>query len=156
MANYKNSNSEIISTLRTVPANSTKTGTIETDGKNVIGTGTAFTTEVKVGDWLCSLSASEIRKIVNIEDDTNMYLEEGFTADLAALSTIVTCPISPYKEISYLNVGSGTGKIDGLNVAQGEYGCWGKTSLAIDSRKDFVDPIIVDGTSSNIKILTLK
>ena len=83
------------------------------------------------------------------------FFDNGFSVDLSG-AAVVKCPKSPNKEISYLNIGGGTAKIDGVDVIDKEYGGWGKTSLNVDSFKDFVDPIIVDGTSSDVKIITLR
>jgi hypothetical protein len=157
MANFKNNSTEIISTLRTVPQNVTKTGTIATVGTQVVGTGTLFGTEVKVGDWICSLSASEIRKIVTITDALTAIIDYPFTVDLAPATALVVIPHpTNIVEISWLNTGGASGSIDGIAVVQNEYGCWGKNSRERESNRDFIDPIIVDGTGTTIKILTLK
>lgn len=157
MANFKNNSSEVISTIRTVPQNVTKTGTIQTVGTQVVGTGTLFGTEVKVNDWIYVAAQIEIRKIIKITDATTAIIDFPFTIDLAPASALVVVPTpTNIVEIAYVNTGAVSGSIDGITVAPNEYGGWGKNSRERESNRDFIDPIIVNGTGTTIKVLTLK
>lgn len=156
MANFKNSGYEAITTLRTVPQNTTRTGTIATVGKSVIGTGTTFGTDVKVGEWICKLGATEIRRITSIANSTNAEIDQPFTVDIPAASALDVAPDSHLVEISFVNSGAAAALIDGISVAVNEYGGWGKNSRERESNRDFIDPVIVDGTGTTIKFLTLR
>lgn len=57
----------------------TATGTITATGTAVVGSGTAFTSELSVGKGI--RVGDEVRYISAITDDTNLTLETAFTAD---------------------------------------------------------------------------
>lgn len=155
MANFKNTNRELITTKRTVPLNSTKTGTISivAGSKEVVGVGTLFLSEAKVGDWIIDFTNNELRQIESIENDLYCIIKQGFTNAFVAAATIIT-PKSDFVEISYLALAASN--IDGAAVTAGEYGGWGKNSRERSAATDFCDPVIFDGATGNFVVLTLK
>lgn len=154
MANNNNVFYDTITNKRTVPYNSTKTGTIQTVGTDVIGTGTLFTTEVKVGDFLVDLTQNEVHKVVQIQDNTNMYIQEAFTVNLPAATAVVISPSVPRpKEISLLvPVGNPDGKINGKTLIAGAGFNVSKMAKDINGRPDFVDTIVVDATGTSMVV----
>lgn len=150
----KNSNFYLLGAKDTVPASTTETGTIDTNGINVIGTGTLFKSELKTGAWLVSLAQDEVRKIMNIRDDGFMTIDSPFTADLAALTALVVCR-SRAKLVSITNVGGAPGAVDGVSIEIGETVSFPKSSKNPDG-KDFIDPLIVEPSGTTIKVLILK
>ena len=85
----------------TIPAYSAQTGTVTTDGIYVGGTGTTFTTELKRGDWIVSLSGDEVRQIDSVTSDIIAQLTHPFTVELSgsALNVIKKFDLN-IKEIS--------------------------------------------------------
>ncbi|RLI63285.1 MAG: hypothetical protein DRO67_05965 [Candidatus Asgardarchaeum californiense] len=67
-----------------MPATVAKTGTFSSVGTAIVGTGTLFTTEFKVGDVLWSSSNNEGQVIVSVLTDTQMVIQLAFTADVAS------------------------------------------------------------------------
>lgn len=65
-----------------------KTGTVSvvtgTSTVNVVGTGTAFTTEFVVGDYIAI--ENEVRQIKTITDNTHLAVSEGFVVDHTAVA----------------------------------------------------------------------
>jgi hypothetical protein len=157
MSNQKNTFYDVVTDKRTVPYNSTKTGTITTLAKDVVGVGTLFTTELKAGDWIYVAAQNELRQITGVFDDTSLEITHGFTVELAAAPIIVT-PKSDLVEISaVIPTGSAPGEIDGKVLYAGLGMSWGKASRERShAPTDFVDPIIINGTGTTIVLLTLK
>ena len=95
--------------------NETLTGTVEVavGAQTVlIGTGTAFTTELKVGDYI--LVDSKIRQISVITSDTSATVSATFGAAVAAGAAIVG--LSMYRKPVYLGTTSGANKFGKLGV----------------------------------------
>ncbi len=67
-----------------MPTTVAKTGTFSSVGTAIVGTGTLFTTEFKVGDVLWSSSNNEGQVIVSVLTDTQMVTQLAFTADVAS------------------------------------------------------------------------
>lgn len=61
------------------------TGTANSTGTAVVGTGTAFDTELNVGDVIYD-GSGEYRSVASITDATNLVLNAGFTVDLSGSS----------------------------------------------------------------------
>ncbi len=63
------------------------TGTIETVGTTINGTGTAFNTELEVGTIIWD-GDKEWRTVVSVKSDTLAVLDSAFSEDLAASSAL--------------------------------------------------------------------
>lgn len=83
-------------TKGTVPIAKTPAGTINSDGVNVVGTGTAFGSSVKKGDFL--YNGTVIRKIQDVIDDTHLVLSQEFPSDLSG-ETLKVCECQFFKAI---------------------------------------------------------
>jgi len=149
----KNSGYYSLAAKSTVPASSTKTGTVSTAGKNVTGTGTLFRSELKPGDWIVDLSQDEVRKVDEIRDNTFLVLDSAFTADLVGAALVVVR--SRVKQVSIGNTGGTNGEIDGVAIIPGQTVNFQKNGKNPDG-KDFIDPVIVDPASTTIIIQNLK
>lgn len=161
MANYKNSNYLFITGNQTVPASANGTGTIQTVGNKVIGTGTLFLTEMPAGSWLVDLSQDEIRRVVfdSTETNTQATLEQAFTSDIAALTTpnIISKEDANVVSISVqIPAGQDNGTLDGQNFPSGTSVTFSKDSRDRSSARDLIDPVIVDATDTQMQILILK
>lgn len=135
----------------TIPSYDVKTGTITTvstggqDGKAVVGAGTLFTTELRVGDYLASDDNTEVRRINSITSDTLCWIDEKFTTDLTG-ETVLLTPYSRYTKININPQTGASGKINGVAFAVQEYE-WEKTN------RFPLDPIavLVSGGSVNVE-----
>lgn len=156
MANFKNSNYFTVTGKQTVPANANGTGTIETVGKAVKGTGTLFTTEMPVGSWLVDESQDEIRIVTSVTSDTLAYVSNPFTTDIPALTTPSIIAAKDAKAVSIavaIPAGLAAGEIDGVAFAGGSSIAFSKDSRDHSASRDLVDPLIVDGTGTTMQIL---
>lgn len=154
MANSKNTFNSSITDKRTIPFDLLKTGTIATIGKDVIGTGTLFTTQVKVGDFLVDLTQNEVHKVVDISTNTLMHIQEAFGADIVAGTAIRISPSVPRpKEISLLiPSGGASGLIEGVTWVAGITWSSSKIGTYNNGRNDFINPIIADATGTNMLV----
>lgn len=59
------------------------TGTITSSGVSVTGSGSAFLTELAIGDFIAG-TANEFREVTAIASDTALTLAEAFTVDIAS------------------------------------------------------------------------
>lgn len=150
--NYKNTNPVLVTTKRCVPLEQAKTGTVSSTGKIITGTGTLFTTEAQGGQWVYSSSQNEVRRIIKISSATELEIDFPFTTPLVAAPFVVV-PASRYTKLQYFNVGGGIAQIDGVNIAAAATGAFEINRDSV-SKHDFLDPIIVDGSVSNILLTT--
>ena len=144
---------QIVTDKRSVPFNSAGTGTIQTFGKAVVGTGTKFTTEMPVGSWLIKLDTWEKAKVVRVDSDTQAYLELAFSVDIAFLNIpqIVSASKAKAKSIS-LKIDSTNP--DGLldNVAFNGIVTIDKVGNEGTYNKDLIQPVLIDATGTFIKV----
>jgi len=145
----------ITNTKESVPTSTAGTGTIDTFGLAIVGTGTAFLTEMIAGSWLVDLAQDECRRVVRVDSDTKAFLEKPFTADLTAdtPSIIGKFKASP-KEISLkIKPADADGELDG-EVFSGVL-TLSKSNADHSGRFDLIDPVVVDATGTSIYISVL-
>jgi len=149
-SNRKNSIYYSITSKVTVPATATKTGTITTKGKNVVGTGTKFNSEIKKGDWIADLvTNNELRIVTDVRDNLFLTIDSAFSADIGGAT--LTVVRSRAKQISLANAGGATATIDGTTMAVGESVTYPKSNKNPDG-KDFIDPLLVNATGTTVKV----
>lgn len=154
MANFSNNSYDVITDNRSIPFNSAlPTGTIGTEGIAVTGVGTKFLSEMPTGSVIVDLSAWEWRKVVRVDSDTLAYIEKAFSSDIAPSTTpqIIPSSIARAKMISISTAGAAL--ID--NKAFTGALSLPKSNNEISGRRDFVDPIIVDATSTSMQVSIL-
>jgi hypothetical protein len=159
MANYKNTDYFAVTGKQSIPENVSKTGTIETIGKAVIGTSTLFKTEIQAGSWIVDESQDELRKVVHVESDTLAYLDNAFTSDIAALTTPSVIPRTSLniKSISVsISPLLADEEVEGVAFNAGAAMSWAKNGMDNRGIYGFIDPIIVDGTGTVINVAILK
>lgn len=156
--NSKNSKFYAQTTLDSVPASTTKTGTITTNGPTgIIGSGTEFQDELEVGGWIFDMANYEMRKVTAISSQTALKIESAFTTPLAA-ATLKYVDSSNLVSIRVkIPSASSNGIVDSTTLPAGEEIVFTKSSRERSSLNlDFVDPIIVNGTGTTVLITTLK
>lgn len=155
-----------IAGVATIPAATLITGQITSDGLFVTGDANALfdvvdpTTGTKtarrefgIGDWIYDPGQGEVRRIKNADDRTKVIeLEEAFTADIAIAINFQVIRDSIIKELSIVNTGIAAGVLDGQPFARGEE----FTAVIRDKNKRGVDPIVVDGTGTTLKVQRIR
>lgn len=144
-----NQTGQLDNEVQTVPLSATGTGTVSTQGIAIIGSGTAFKTELRTGSYLFN-GSDEIRRVRYVETDTLAYLEDAFTADLSSDALLfVDSKKAQTKSISALMpLGESGATVNGTDMIEGVPVTFEKTGNSHYGRVDFVNPIIVDATSS--------
>lgn len=159
MSSTKNTKIQIVPvwTKQTIPDNITSgIATMSTIGIWVNGVGTSFTKELAPGAWIFDYANDEIRKVVQVVDDTTAQLESAFTTDIVALTAYNYIPLTFVKEIS-CSAGWAQFTVDGVTVPAGTSVSWGKTSGMKDtSTNNWVDPLIISANGgSDVFVQTL-
>ncbi len=146
---------QITSTKTTVPALSLKTGTISTIGTQLIGVGTSFLSTLQKGDWIVDIvTNNEVRKVVAKFSDLVAQIDSPFSADIVA-GAVFNVVRSRTKHIQISNSGSASATVDGTTMVQGETLTYGKAEK-LPNGSDFIDPLIIDATSTTIDVSILK
>jgi len=146
-----------ITGLTVVPSPVALTGTIESEGKIVTGSGTSFLTELKEGDWIWDSGQEEVRQIKSISNRLEViHLEKAFTADIAAPIALESVPDSDLEELGFLNSGAGDATIDGNVLAPGEDVSFDKKAADTRGRKGFISPKVIDGTGTEVRVLIIR
>lgn len=152
----KNSNYFLITDKRTVPFNQAGTGTLQTVGTTVKGTGTLFMTEMPTGSWVVDLAQDQIRRVIRVDSDTRAYLSQAFTSNLAALTTVNVIPRNNDRAVSIsiqIPSSAADGEVDGQVLPAGTSITFSKDSRSHSGGRDLVDPIVVDATGTQMEVL---
>jgi hypothetical protein len=147
MANYTNAASDSYTTVDTFPNRFVlKTGVVSTvAGQAIIqGTGTLFTSEFVVGDYLFN-GTDEVRRVTSIYSDTLMYVDYAFTNPLVG-ALVKRVQGSRSQQGGLLAVSNGA-IWNGITFTAGESQNWGSD---LDSNR-VIDPIVVDGTGGTVR-----
>lgn len=105
----------------TFPVSSALTGTITkaNNGELIIGSGTAFGTELQIGEWLFIAAIDEVRQIRSIASDTELYLYRAFDGAVSG-ATARRTPRQTYMSISWkVTDTTDAAKINGISQAAG-------------------------------------
>lgn len=136
----------------TFPQSTSLTGTIDAvaNGEQIVGTGTLFTTELQIGEYIYIASQSAFRKIRSITDDTNLYLypAQAFPTPTFSGATPRRVPKNTYHSISWAIDATGTAKIDNITFPASQSG----TMSEVGGKRP--EPILIDSTenSNNVYI----
>jgi hypothetical protein len=162
--NYGNTKVLSITTKTTIPEPyQTLTGTMTSVGRIVTGTGTTFTTEIGGGDstiglptivaggWLFSISNMEVRQIKDVVSNTQIILEQGFTADVSGVAVLYV-PDSRVMQMSWVATAAGA-IVDGVTLVQNEGSGVGFT--ASDNAR-ILAPVVVDGSGGTLHVTIFK
>lgn len=142
----------VITDKRSIPFNSNGTGTIETFGEAVVGTGTAFTTEMKVGSYLVSESQWQVRRVRRVDSDTVAFLDKPFTSNLASAAPSIIPWYSASPKMIALEVKSTDPDALIDNVAFTGILNLDKSGNDRSSFRDIVKPIVVDASGTEMKV----
>jgi hypothetical protein len=134
-ANFPNGDG--VPTIATFPAKGTipiakvLTGTISSTGANVRGTGTRFTTELFIDDYLYDADAA-VRRITKIIDDELLVLESAFPADVSGI-TVRRCTPQTFKKIQVWSSGAAVAEFQEAPLGAGQHFETGGAPLAYDA-----------------------
>ena len=129
----------------TLPRSTVATGTISAVNglnKKIVGVGTAFTTEFRIGDWVYVPTEDELRKVEFIVNDTELTVSEGFTNAFSGVAFNIT-PKSTFRLLSWSCI-SGSAVVDGVAVSPGESDS--KTDIQGSAYAGLPDPVLIDAT----------
>ncbi len=140
---------EIISDKRSLPYNVAGTGTLSTRGIAINGLGTLFSTELKAGSYLVNLPTNEAIRVYRMDSNTVAFLEKPFAADMTAVTPqIIPAHVANPKLISI----SSTGAIEVNGKAFDGTMSMEKTGNDRSSRRDLIEPVVIDATANATQI----
>jgi hypothetical protein len=134
----------------TFPVSAAGAGTVSTvNGSNilVIGSGSAFTTAVKVGDFIWFKTADELAEVVSIVSDTELYLKNT-PGTTATADTYGIVPKINYKSVSWSIDVDGAAGINGIDYPAGISNTYssGKPNTNGGGRR--IVPFLIDSTAN--------
>lgn len=146
----KNSVNGELSAVDTLPLSSAATGTMSSDNttKWVFGVGTLFESEFVDGDWIFDTTNNQLARIDRVISDTEIYLKDAFDTNVPVAIPFKKVAQSRAREISVTNIGGSDTTIDGATFKAGQNKSWQETMMYRGAQRDFVDPLIVDGSTS--------
>jgi hypothetical protein len=134
----------------TFPQSESLTGTASTMSRKdrLIGSGTAFVSELETGDFIWDTVNDELLKVVSIESDTELTLSGEFSNALSG-ATIKRVPRIRYQSFSYLIDSSSGEEIDGILMPDGA----SATFAISDHYSNMGNPIIIDSTVNDGNVI---
>lgn len=132
----------------TIPTSVTKTGTITHSSatKLVVGTGTLFLSECKIGAYI--YANEEIRQIVDIHSNTRLQVKTGFSSDFTA-ATLKIAESGIYRHVGIKNTSESVdGELFGNTFPFGE-------TVNYNSESGLA-PIVYDATGTTFLISTIE
>lgn len=129
-------------TQGTLPTARVLTGTYSSVDVVVTGASSLFTTEIVEGDWLYSVANNELKRVQGIATNTDLILEEAFSANVTA-ETVQTCR-TLYRTISISITGSATAKINSRP--------WTANEVNSINAENSIAPITYEATGASAQI----
>ena len=139
-----------------IPRAATGTGTITSvnNHRKIVGTGTLFTKEANINDWIYIKPQNAFRKIINILNDLELTIENPFGVNLSTSAFFIT-PASRFISVSYA-VTVGTPDVDGVTLPVGFSNTLEKGKNWKNAAGNFVDPIDVDTTGGGVVVVSVE
>lgn len=127
----------------TFPQSTALTGTISAVNNDtlIIGSGTAFTTELQVGEYIYIAAQSAFRQIRAINSDTELVVKSAFPSAVSG-ATPKRVPVQGYRMISWAIDADGTAKIDNITFPASQSG-----TLDYSGGKR-PEPVLIDSTAN--------
>lgn len=132
------------------PRSTAGTGTIQSVNNNqkIVGTGTLFLTEFKIGDFVYILAKNEFREVVNIVSNTELTIDRPFTTVVAAATAYRITPKVNFTMISWRADSSGSVDINGVTFPADYGSTQNKDGLPKGTGNNFCFPIDIDSTAN--------
>lgn len=143
---------QLVNEIDTLPRSLTGTGTITTNLKWATGVGTKFMTELPADSWIFN-GTDQIVRVVRPISDTVVQLDSAFTVELSSVANYKYCNDQEcqMKTVTFaVPLGSTDGTFDGAPLRAGRSEGYSTSGNHRTSSADFVNPVILDATSTVI------
>lgn len=133
------------------PRSTTGSGTITSvnNKTKIVGSGSSFLTEARVGDYIYIKAQSAFRKIIEIQTATELFIDRAFASNVSASAYRIT-PRDCYSEISAAVVDTGAAVINGVTFAQNQV--WTDSKSSRDNGARCVDPMDINATGTKVRV----
>lgn len=96
-------NGTVFPNVGSIPQGTPKNGTIISEGVNVRGFGTLFTSQIQQGDFIYAKNV--VRRVTAVISDTLLVLNQGFPTDITSPAiTPIVCSPQTFKMVTIRNV----------------------------------------------------
>jgi hypothetical protein len=109
--------------------------------------------ELRGQQWIWNPGGKEVSKVDFVRDNVSAHLKDAFVTDIPALSTFYTIEENHWHAINFLNVGTASGYIDGVEVPQGVSVSFNKANQDGFGTFNMIDPKVIDASTEGCKFL---
>ena len=103
--------------------------------------------------WIWDPINNEVNKVDFVRDNVSAHLRDAFAIDITAGTQLYTIEENHWHSIEFLNIGTASGYIDGVEVPQGVTVGFNKGNQDGFGTFNMIDPKVVDTTTPGCKFL---
>lgn len=111
------------------------------------------TPELRGQQWIWNPITAEIAKVDFVRDNVSAHIVYPFLADMPAGSSFYTIEENHWHAINFLNIGTASGYIDGVEIPQGVSVSFNKANQDGFGTFNMIDPKVVDASNAGCKFL---
>lgn len=108
---------------------------------------------LKGQQWIWDPIGNEVNKVDFVRDNVSAHLKDAFASDIPAGTQLYTIQENHWHSIEFLNIGTASGYIDGVEVPQGVSVGFNKGNQDGFGTFNMIDPKVVDATTPGCKFL---
>lgn len=109
--------------------------------------------ELRGQQWIWDSVNNEVNLVDFVRDNVSAHLKYPFQTDIAAGSALYTIEENHWHSIEFLNIGTASGYIDGVEVPQGVSVGFNKGNQDGFGTFNMIDPKVVDASAAGCKFL---
>jgi hypothetical protein len=109
--------------------------------------------ELRGQQWIWDPIGNEVNKVDFVRDNVSAHLRDAFATDITAGTAFYTIEENHWHSIQFLNIGTASGYIDGVEVPQGVSVGFNKANQDGFGTFNMIDPKVVDATAAGCKFL---
>ena len=128
-------------------------GTVSTSGRKdyIVGSGTSFLSDFKLGDYIWFTTTDEVVKISNIVSDTELYINKELSGAVSGVAFKVV-PREGWKMVSVAVDGAGAANINNIQYPASYSVSYGNgRTVSNGGRRQ--EPVLIDSTVSGNVVL---
>lgn len=103
--------------------------------------------------WIWDPIGNEVNKVDFVRDNVSAHLKDAFATDITAGTQLYTIEENHWHSIEFLNIGTASGYIDGVEVPQGVSVGFNKGNQDGFGSFNMIDPKVVDASAAGCKFL---
>jgi hypothetical protein len=109
--------------------------------------------QLKGQQWIWDPINNEVNKVDFVRDNVSAHLKDAFAIDITAGTQIYTIDENHWHSIEFLNIGTASGYIDGVEIPQGVSVGFNKGNQDGFGTFNMIDPKVIDASTVGCKFL---